>query len=311
MHPQYREQRALDAVLKKVPAGFDDFVTEKYQDQVAAVLKRWSSQLLDSPQKATAIEEAMTPNFAGTSPKAAVSQPVRAGSTLQVSRMNYAAETRLDREAFIPEWRSFMSSFAKMVTAEFQVTSIRADTTPSSSLGLPGSLETRIRFELVGTGEDFYREQRVGNWELEWDMLASGDLGLRKWLLIDEERSRSLAPVFVDIASQAFCGDPSYASQLAHGTDYWRTVLDGACGIDIYGHNGVSIADVDGDGFDDLYICQPAGLPNRLYRNRGDGTFEDITAISGVGILENTACAMFADVDNDGRQDLILVRAAG
>ncbi|MFZ0635362.1 MAG: FG-GAP-like repeat-containing protein [Candidatus Acidiferrales bacterium] len=311
MHPQYREQRALDAVLKKVPAGFDDFVTEKYQDQVAAVLKRWSSQLLDSPQKATAIEEAMTPNFAGTSPKAAVSQPVRAGSTLQVSRMNYAAETRLDREAFITEWRSFMSSFAKMVTAEFQVTSIRADTTPSSSLGLPGSLETRIRFELVGTGEDFYREQRVGNWELEWDMLASGDLGLRKWLLIDEERSRSLAPVFVDIASQAFCGDPSYASQLAHGTDYWRTVLDGACGIDIYGHNGVSIADVDGDGFDDLYICQPAGLPNRLYRNRGDGTFEDITAISGVGILENTACALFADVDNDGRQDLILVRAGG
>ena len=28
--------------------------------------------------------------------------------------------------------------------------------------------------------------------------------------------------------------------------------------------------DFDGDGRDDLYICQPAGLPNRLYRNRGD-----------------------------------------
>ena len=69
------------------------------------------------------------------------------------------------------------------------------------------------------------------------------------------------------------------AAQLLHGTDYWRTVLDGACGIDIYGHNGVSVADIDNDGFDDLYVCQPAGLPNRLYRNRGDGTFEDITEV--------------------------------
>ena len=95
------------------------------------------------------------------------------------------------------------------------------------------------------------------------------------------------------------------------GVDTWRTVIDGASGIDIYGHNGVSAGDIDGDGFDDLYICQPAGLPNRLYRNRGDGTFEDITESSGVGILDNTACALFADIDNDGKQDLIVIRASG
>ena len=106
-------------------------------------------------------------------------------------------------------------------------------------------------------------------------------------------------------------GIDSYASQLLHGTDYWRTVLDGASGIDIYGHNGISVADIDGDGFDDLYVCQPAGLPNRLFRNRGDGTFEDITERSGLGVLENTACALFADFDNSGRQDVIVVRANG
>ena len=88
-------------------------------------------------------------------------------------------------------------------------------------------------------------------------------------------------------------------------------MLDGACGIDVYGHNGVSIGDIDGDGYDDLYVCQPGGLPNRLYRNRGDGTFEDITEASGVGVIENTACALIVDVDNDGRQDLIVVRATG
>src|SRR5438477_7429788 len=70
-------------------------------------------------------------------------------------------------------------------------------------------------------------------------------------------------------------------------------------------------SDIDNDGFDDVYLCQPAGLPNRLYRNRGDGTFEDITEASEVGIIENTACALFADIDNDGRQDLIVVRTNG
>jgi hypothetical protein len=139
----------------------------------------------------------------------------------------------------------------------------------------------------------------------------SGELRLLRWKMLDETRGRSLTPFFVDIAQQAFGGNPSFSKQLLPDTDYWRTVLDGACGIDIYGHNGVSVADIDGDGFDDVYICQPAGLPNRLFRNRGDGTFEDITEVSGVGILENTACALFADLNNEGRQDLIVVRANG
>src|SRR5581483_7713772 len=44
---------------------------------------------------------------------------------------------------------------------------------------------------------------------------------------------------------------------------------------------------------------------------RGDGTFEDVTEQSGLGILENTACALFADFNNDGRQDVIVVRTTG
>jgi len=311
VHPHYREPLALEAMLAKVRSGSDAFVTEKYQDRVAATLRDWSKQLLESPLKTEAVEKAMTPDFLGASPKAAESRTLRAGPTLQVWRMKFADDTILDREAFLREWRSLMGSFSSIATAEFQVTSIRFGSSLPLSPGLATLLDTRVRFEIVGTGAGFFREQRVGDWKLEWEMSASGELRLRRWGTLNEERSRSLAPVFADIASQAFGGNSSYGSQLAYGTDYWRTVLDGACGIDIYGHNGVSIADVDGDGLDDLYICQPAGLPNLLYRNRGDGTFEDITAASGLGILDNSACSLFADINNDGRQDLILVRAEG
>jgi len=311
VHPHYRTPRGLEVVLQKANAKFDDFDTEKYHDQVAAVLSEWSSQLLESPQKTAAMERAMPTNFSGASPKPISSQSVRAESTLQAFRMKFSDDSLLGREAFLGEWRSVMNTFSAMVTAEFQVTSIRVEDSPppTGQLGVP--LKTRIRFEFVGTGAGFYREQRVGNWELQWELRGSGSVLLTKWQMLDETRARSLAPVFQDIASQTFAGNPSYVSQLIPGTDYWRTVLDGACGIDIYGHNGVSFADIDGDGFDDLYVCQPAGLPNRLFRNRADGTFEDITAASGLGILENTACALFADFDNDGRQDVVIVRTGG
>jgi tetratricopeptide (TPR) repeat protein/peroxiredoxin len=311
VHPHYRAQRELDAVLKKVQPGFDEFITEKYAAHVEATLRQWSSQLLDSPQKTAAIEKAMSPSFYGASPKATEPGLVRAVSALKVSQMKYSGEAVLGREDFLEQWRSSMKAFSSLMTAEFQVTSIRAGSPSLESAVLPASLETNVRFELVGSGESFYREQRVGNWQLDWETLPSGEFRLRKWQMLDEMRSQSSAPVFVDVAPQAFDRNPAYASQLLHGTDYWRTVLDGACGIDIYGHNGVSVGDIDGDGLDDLYVCQPAGLPNRLFRNRGDGTFEDITAASGVGVLENTACALFADINNNGRQDLIIVRVDG
>jgi Flp pilus assembly protein TadD/peroxiredoxin len=302
--------RPLDALLLKTQASLDDFVAEQYADQIAAILAQWSSGLLQSPQDVSAIEKVLLPNFSGGSPIPSESRVVRPGPTIEVCHNTFQRETALGRDAFLQELRSAVSGFSKILTAEFQVTSIDAGSMPAATLS-PGQMQTRIRYELVATGHGFYREQRVGYWQLTWERSAAGEFRVRNWQALDETQSRSTAPFYADIAAAALGGNASYSSQLLHGTDYWRTVLDGACGIDIYGHNGVSIGDIDGDGFDDLYVCQPGGLPNRLYRNRGDGTFDDITEASGVGVIENTACALFADVDNDGRQDLIVVQATG
>jgi tetratricopeptide (TPR) repeat protein len=308
--PQYRVPQPNQGLLRQIPAGFDQFLTEKYQDLVAEVFTEWSSQLLQSPQNTAALEKVLPPQFSSSSPKASQWKLLRDGPNLTVWQGEFAHDPVLGRDDFLAALRSLFSFYPRIISAEFQVISIRSSPHPVSPAGQFLLLEIILRFELVAGGADFHREQRVGHWQMSWELHASGELLLQKWEVRNESRSRALTPVFVDVADQAF-GSPSYASQLAHGTDFWRTVLDGACGIDIYGHNGVSVADIDGDGFDDLYVCQPAGLPNRLFRNRGDGSFEDITDHSGLGILENTACALFADVDNDGRQDLIVIRANG
>jgi tetratricopeptide (TPR) repeat protein len=296
----------------------DDYVTEKYQNEVASIFAKWKASLLQSPRDTRAIGEAFGTDFVGSSLRPTQSRLVRSGA-IEIRRNTFEGLPNLAREAFLQELRSLISPLSTVVRADFDVVNIAAtalktddnNADTNGSMPLPTSLRTRVRYELVGSGQNFFREQRIGEWEMDWAPNASGGFSLRGWRALDETWSRTADRIFVDVAAQALGKNDSYSSQITHGADYWRTVLDGACGIDIYGHNGISVGDIDGDGFDDLYVCQPAGLPNRLYRNRGDGTFEDITESSGVGVLENTACALFADFDNNGRQDLMVVRTSG
>ena len=72
---------------------------------------------------------------------------------------------------------------------------------------------------------------------------------------------------------------------------------------------GAALFVMDGDGFLDVYLVQSGVLddpaddgrpPNRLYRNRGDGTFQDVTARSGAGDRGYGAGVATGDFDADG-----------
>jgi hypothetical protein len=183
-------------VLQKVPAGFDEFRTEKYQDQVAAVLKEWSAQLLRSPQSIVALEKVIPVNFSAASVKASRWKPVRTEAALNVSQGEFAVAPVLARNDFLADLRSLLGSYSTIITAEFQVISIRSAAS-SSAPDASRLLETVVRFEFVGTAAGFHREQRVGNWKMSWELLASGELRLQQWKVLDEVRSRALAPVFL------------------------------------------------------------------------------------------------------------------
>jgi enediyne biosynthesis protein E4 len=76
----------------------------------------------------------------------------------------------------------------------------------------------------------------------------------------------------------------------------------------------VSITDFDDDGWQDLYVTNSAvGSHNALYRNRGDGTFEDVAAALGVADVNSRETgvsmgAVWGDYDNDGFEDLFLYK---
>jgi hypothetical protein len=76
--------------------------------------------------------------------------------------------------------------------------------------------------------------------------------------------------------------------------------------------SGVALLDFDGDGWLDVYFCSGTPLPgfkrtpgyNHLFRNLGNGKFEDVTLKAGVACRKYSIGAAAADFDNDGRVDL-------
>ncbi len=75
-------------------------------------------------------------------------------------------------------------------------------------------------------------------------------------------------------------------------------------------------ADYDNDGLLDLYVTNNAhsifcnGQSNKLYKNKGDGTFDDVTETAAVGEAGNSMGAAWSDYDNDGDLDLCVINFA-
>ncbi len=167
---------------------------------------------------------------------------------------------------------------------------------------LPGGT---VRYE-VASERDGAPSYRVGQWRQKWE---AGQL--MAFEPLEEYVTSAAKPYFRDVTGTVFARTASFGQQLARGVPYWRARLDPATGIDVYGNNGLAVGDIDGDGFDELYVCQPGGLPNRLYKLSPEGTASDITDAWGAGILDDTSAALFVDIRNSGRQDLVVLRSSG
>ena len=76
----------------------------------------------------------------------------------------------------------------------------------------------------------------------------------------------------------------------------------------------VAVTDFDGDGWADLFFTNSRfGEPSALYRNRGDGTFEELAVNAGLADLNRPGVgvamgSVWGDVDNDGREDVLVYR---
>jgi Flp pilus assembly protein TadD len=274
------------------------------------------------------MEACLSPRFRGVSLAPAGERVEREDSCFVVRRAEWGEGKgpALGRDEFAANLRAWLKGHAPLALAELDCTGIRESSALASSASggrasaspaaSSQNLLTHFHFQLsgaqgnagAGVSAALARWQMSGEWEIEWEGEgAAGEWKIVGWRPLEAVTVLGAERVFTDVTKAAFGQDPSYAAHLLRDTNYWRAVLDEASGVDIFGNYGVSVGDVDGDGRDEVYLCQAQGLPNRLYRQSKPGVFEDIAPQAGVDVLDATAMALFADLLNRGRQDLILI----
>ncbi len=302
--PHYPVPSDLADLLRLVEPGSDDYATERYAVEIGSVLQQWSESLRHSPKDHAPLQRVLATALEASPLTPVKELPLRSSFGIEVTQRHFGPPLATPPASHLQQLDLWLGPLKSVDVAEFEIYEISATTVS------PLTIQLSLRYDLVATRSDGGREERVGDWRMIWQQQETA-WRIHRWEATIETISASRENWFVDVSGHALGRETSYSGQLLHGVDHWRTVLDGACGTDIYANNGIATGDFDNDGFDDIYVCQPAGLPNRLYRNRGDGTFEEVSAKAGVDVLDNTACALFADFDNRGHQDLLVVCGSG
>ncbi len=170
-------------------------------------------------------------------------------------------------------------------------------------------IETTAFFESTGFKDD-NAVQINATWLCRWQIDSTEELPKLSWIgVLDHEEvmvRNSHGTLFSDCTESVFEHVAAFDQQLRHSIDYWRARLETYLGIYFDGHHGLALGDVNGDGLDDLYVCEPGGLPNRLFLQTNDGSLRDISSESGTDFLDHSRSALLVDLDNDGDQDLVL-----
>ena len=177
--------------------------------------------------------------------------------------------------------------------------------------------QARLRFDASAQTQDGERAQVRAWLVIDWQQGEDASWRIRRWeteslemltrahalfaevldevLPHDEDRTRARFSRHAALVRQSF-SDSAFVAPHRHFT---RQAFDR--------HPGISVVDIDADGYDDLYIAVRQGR-NMLLHNGGDGTFDERAAQYGLDVEHHTAAALFADFDNDGDPDVFLGR---
>ena len=157
--------------------------------------------------------------------------------------------------------------------------------------------------------------EQHATWDIGWALGEDGAKPSMRWIRVVEfEQTESHQPggeLFADCTKSVLGGNPVYANQFLRGMNHWFERIQ-ASGSDVLSANsGFAVGDVNGDGLDDLYVCEEAGLPNRLFIQKENGTVHEESAQWGVDWLQSSRSALLVDLDNDQDQDIVVAIMGG
>jgi len=167
----------------------------------------------------------------------------------------------------------------------------------------------KIMVSFAGTEDGRMKEQHT-SWLVRWSGgLEEDEPRLSSVVSFDDESASligSEGTLFVDSTQSVLGANDCWESQLLRGMNHWLQRVPFRLPVTLFGTPGLAVADVNGDGLDDLYLCQEAGIPNRLFLQNPDGTATEVAKEWGVDWIDDSRSVLLLDLDNDGDQDLVL-----
>ena len=307
--PAKIEQPAVTAPAAAVPGTrvatapdqptAEGWESESLAAAVAAQLDRLKKHLAGGRVTAADLEPLTMEKVDGSQVQPALSDDAFHDGQVRVRRGLCSA----DRVAGRPALAAALSSLCQGRRGLAAIKVISLERTPAGTL-------TTLDFEWNAEEKSGGRRQVNATWVAVWE--GVGAPRLRSVRVTDFEEVVSLRPAgFSEMTASMFSGSAAWGEQLVRGADYWAARIESGLGLETTGWNGVTLGDVNGDGWDDMYLPQTGGLPNRLLVRQLDGTFRDVSAESGTDWLDPSHGALLVDLDNDGDQDLVISMAEG
>ena len=174
-----------------------------------------------------------------------------------------------------------------------------------------------MRFDASAQTQDGKRAQILAWLVLEWQRQEDDTWRIQRWETESLEMLTREQALFAEVLDEAFSRDEDRArARFSRHAELVRQSFRDSAFVAPHRyftrqafdrHPGISVVDIDADGYDDLYIAVRQGR-NMLLHNGGDGTFTERAAQYGLDVEHHTAAALFADFDNDGDPDVFLGR---
>ena len=203
----------------------------------------------------------------------------------------------LSRAEFLERMEKFLSHFARIEDARFKVKHARfaeraevvaGAKVPTAAAGATG--EARVAFFIVGQDTEGRREWLRGTMVTKLRRAGNDRWQIQQITLQDLRSMVAETSLFSEVAIPGGVA----ATRPAYGTP----------GNMSFVWHGALAADLDGDGWIDIFAAGPER--NYLYRNDGQGRFEDISEAAGLLYVDGGVAPVALDYDNDGDQDIFL-----
>ncbi len=148
--PHYPVQAPLEALFHQILPGSDEYVLEKYAFDISQLLNQWGEALRAAPP-ALAVLAKLAADSLETTPLVPNKEiKVRNANGLEVVRRIFPENLLSGRERFLQEMKTYLSTFARIKSVEFEIVAIKPVATA------PNTYEIDIRYEL---GWHTYQQQ--------------------------------------------------------------------------------------------------------------------------------------------------------